>query len=74
MCDEEKTCGTCLYFGWGHNTTKWCKHPAHPYPILKWGMACPEWVYLAEKAIPPGSPPFWPTPVGNEQLKELPDV
>ncbi|MBF0395748.1 MAG: hypothetical protein HQK78_03175 [Desulfobacterales bacterium] len=71
MSNDDKFCGTCRYSGWHKGCKSWCKHPNHPYPILRWGEGCQDWVYLFAKVLPNDMP--WPDKVSDEQLKEYPE-
>lgn len=49
----DTTCGNCYYVGWKKNTVQpYCKHPAHTLPLKKWGISCPDYLYLYHKEIP----------------------
>lgn len=69
---SDKTCGTCHYFEW-HGLKKCCTHPDHPYFLNIYGMVCPDYSYMWEKAWP-GHTVNRPDAVGIDQVTEAPSA
>lgn len=60
----DKMCGTCYYLGWKKDTVQpYCKHPKHPLPLKKWGICCPEYLYM-----------YYKEPVGKEKYPDKEDL
>ncbi|MFP5213132.1 MAG: hypothetical protein ACLGPL_07105 [Acidobacteriota bacterium] len=51
---QEKTCGTCWYFGW-KGLKPWCLHSDHSHPVVGWGfgIGCGDWSYEFAKELGP---------------------
>jgi len=61
---SDKMCGTCYYLGWQKNSVQpCCKHPGHPLPLKKWGISCPDYLYL-----------YYKEPVGKKKYPDKVDI
>ena len=49
---SDKHCGNCHYMGW-RCLVRHCFHPAHPLPLKKSGMSCPEY-FSDDRKLGPG--------------------